>query len=146
MIRTLSRYFLLVVSVAMLSCGDDDDKVSRTDLLTAHAWVVKQYEIGGQVSDVIECSADDVNTFFKDGKYSYTTGSVKCDDDEADVSGTWLLKENDQILSITIDGVTDEGTVVTLTSNTLKLKTKGVLLEDGEIVGEYEMYLIYSPK
>lgn len=145
MTGALTRYLLLVVLVVTLSCSDDDNKASRTDFLTAHAWVVTQYEIDGQVEDVMECSADDVFTFSKDGKYSSTVGSVKCDDEE-DVSGTWFLKDNDQVLSITLDGVANDATIVILTPTNLKLKSKIVLTVDGEIVAEQDMYTMFSAK
>jgi hypothetical protein len=52
--RTLSHYFSLAVMVVMLSCSDDDDDASRTDLLTARAWIATKYEIGGTVADIVE--------------------------------------------------------------------------------------------
>lgn len=147
MSRTLSHYFSLVVMVVMLSCSDDEDDARRTDLLTAHAWIATKYEMGGTVADMIECSADDVLTFSKDGKFSDTVGPLTCDDDEKDLQGTWALKDNDQVLSMTIDGVTNEGTIVTLTSTTLKLKSKSILTEDGEVIGVFDdLYVIYTAK
>lgn len=145
--RTLSHYFSLAVMVVMLSCSDDDDDASRTDLLTARAWIATKYEIGGTVADIVECSADDVLDFSKDGKFTITVGALACDDDEKDLQGTWSLKDNDQVLSMTIDGVTNEGTIVTLTSTTLKLKSTSILTEDGEVIGVFDdLHVIYTAK
>lgn len=145
--RTLSHYFSLAVMVVMLSCSDDDDDASRTDLSTARAWIATKYEIGGTVADIVECSADDILDFSKDGKFTITVGALACDDDEKDLQGTWSLKDNDQVLSMTIDGVTNEGTIVTLTSTTLKLKSTSILTEDGEVIGVFDdLHVIYTAK
>jgi hypothetical protein len=48
---------------------------------------------------------------------------------------------------MTIDGVTNEGTIVTLTSTTLKLKSTSILTEDGEVIGVFDdLHVIYTAK
>jgi hypothetical protein len=123
------RYALIIAAISILtvSCNDDDEK-SKTDLLTAKSWRNSKMglKLNGadevDVTDKMEpCFKDDVNSFKKDGVFHQQEGSNICVGAKAEATGTWSWKENETILSIEVDGLVSDVTVVTLTGTTLKI-------------------------
>ena len=144
--KYLSLFYALVGLFVVSSCGDDDDNASRADLLTAKSWVVTKYEVqvSGQsldlTEDYMDCEGDNVITFSKDGKYSQTAGANTCNGDEEPETGTWVLKNSDNTLSITVDGDVMEVEIHSLTSSVLKIKEGSIDFDtNGDGVDDMEV-------
>jgi hypothetical protein len=125
MFRSKTLLAVLFTASVVFSCKKDDESPSKTALLTAKNWTVLKYEMGG--FDVTadfrdDCDADDFTKFSTDGTYVDNVGTVKCDVDEVNGSGTWKFKENETILNLDpSDEDAEDWKLVQLTSTSMKL-------------------------
>ena len=154
---------LVVSSISVVtSCKDDDNQKSRTDLLTGTSWMIDkaQIELNGQFidvpTDISPCGLDDVYTFTKAGVFTSSVGLDDCGDgsDKA-LNGTWVWKENETVLSTTVDDSdpdtndTDDLTIVVLTEAQIKLYVETISYDvngDGQDDAEVKSYLVYKSK
>lgn len=135
------------------SCSDDDDKKSKTVLLTQHSWKITKAEIKSAVgtfdvtSDYLEdCDKDDITTYLSDGTLSITPGPNDCNGDAKTETGTWSWKENETILSISIDGgITGNPKLEELTESIMKLNGGKIPYDaNGDSVNDSEVELIFT--
>jgi len=105
---------LLVVSVfamtGFISCKKEDAKPSpNTIFLTQMAWKFEVYGLDENNNGVIEvsenamqsCESDDAFTFYSNGTGVYTSGTVKCTQDDPPVlSLNWNFSNNETELQI----------------------------------------------
>lgn len=128
---TLLCTLLLAVVFLGTSCKKDDEKTSE-DLIAAHSWKMTGYTIAN-ISDLDDCSKDDIYTFDKDGTYKFDEGATKCDDgDPQQYTGTWAISTSTtpETLTITLDGVSlpiDESKITELTANKMVLTVEFTL-------------------
>jgi hypothetical protein len=136
-ITTPLLYAILAVAI-LTGCKDDDEKSNKTDLLTAKAWHISKYEISanGATEDVTDelsegtCENDDTSVFHKDGKYEEKTGGTECFSGDEDMTGTWVWKDSESRIVVTIDGEVIDAKLEQLTSSTLKIS-----VEDDDLQG-----------
>jgi len=129
-----------IVTISFFSCKDDEDSPSKTDLISKNTWKVtaftvdpaypifdENWNITGYSNDVFatmdDCSKDDTFKFNSDNTLKLDENASKCDPSDPQTStGTWSFKSNEAILSFTIDGDTQDFTILELTESVLKLK------------------------
>jgi len=120
-----STFLIAILAIAIFSCKKDDPKPSKTDLLAAKKWTAVKYELNGVdvTSDYLDaCNADDYTQFTKNGTTTSYIGTIKCDDTDADETGTWQWKENETIFSVHYTNDDPEDfKLVELTATSLKL-------------------------
>lgn len=106
-------YGILVSGLLFTSCGkndDDDDVVSRRDVLIAGKWKitagtvsVTNYPLPGtDIPSLLDsCNKDDLSIFRGDQQFIVDAGSVKCapSDPQQDDRGTWALTDNETRLT-----------------------------------------------
>jgi hypothetical protein len=135
--KQLLKTLVIVAAIVLVSCSKDDDKPSKTDLLTAKSWSTTKYEMKG--SDVTAdyrdaCNDDDISQFLKDGSYKDDIGTVKCYDGDTNSSGTWKWLENETILQINYPGDDPyDWKLLQLTSTTVKISIYDAD-EDGDLI------------
>jgi len=150
---------LLACSMLVSSCKDDDESPSRTELLTAKGWQTASAEIAvaGQRIPYTDfwfeaCDLDDVTTFAKDGSYSQNVGTVTCDSDDKNTTGTWKLQNSDNTLSIkeSIENDFTDYKVVSMTASRLEISAGNIIdydtNGDGKSDIDAELFLIFTAK
>jgi Lipocalin-like domain len=122
---------LLVMGLVVSSCNDDDEPQSKTDLLTSKDWIQTSavlrlpagVEVDVTAEKISDCRKDNWLTFAKDGTCKDDIGAVPCyPSEENNNIGTWSWKENETVLSISLEGDTSDTKLVSITANTLKLE------------------------
>jgi hypothetical protein len=121
----------VIAATAISSCSKDDEPtMSKTELLTSHGWIASKAEISydGKTYDITsswfeECSTDNTITFSKTGGYSEDSGTDTCNGDEFEATGTWSWKSNETILSLVIDGDTEDLTLMSIDSKNIKVNS-----------------------
>lgn len=135
---------LLVLGLVILtgSCKKDkeDDPKTKTELLTTGSWKFTAFTVDppypifddqgniiGTSDDVLgnmdDCSVNDIHSFKTDNTFTFDEGATKCDPaDPQTISGTWLFKTDETVLSITQDGYTQDNIILELTESVLKVK------------------------
>jgi hypothetical protein len=123
--------FLLVVSVLMVRCSDDDEQKSPAELIVG-IWSLTGDAVsppidlgGGPISDFYPfyepCEKDDVVIVNAGNTGEYNEGATKCDPgDDQSIPFTWALTNNNTVL--VVDGYSF--TIVQLDETTLKLQIK----------------------
>jgi hypothetical protein len=148
----LNAVILISSVVIYSSCSDDDVKKSKTDMLTRSSWKITKAEIKSAVgtfdvtSDYLaDCEKDDITTYSSDGAVSIATGADDCDGDSKPESGTWSWKENETILSLSVDGVEGNPKVEELTESIMKLNVATIPYDaNGDLTYDSEVDLIFT--
>lgn len=92
-------------------------------LLTQKPWKMTHLTIGSFSGLPDDCNKDDAYSFKTGDIYTIDSGAAKCDPAEDQVtSGTWKLKENDKVITITAKGETLDHHILELTATTLKVR------------------------
>ncbi len=119
-------FFYIIGLLTIWSC-DNDDKMEVISIVGTWNQVdLKTDEDGdGIFTSVIEdCQLDNTMTFEQDETYIIDEGATKCHEGNPQTTlGTWILSDNDTLLSLTDEsGNTIETEVLELTDNKLILK------------------------
>ncbi|KAA9331426.1 hypothetical protein F0P96_14375 [Hymenobacter busanensis] len=125
----------LALACTFTACKKDDDKKSKTELLTAKSWRVtadKQTTTVGTQSSTDDnyagyqaCEKDDFVKFMTDKKLEFNEGGSKCSTaDPQTETGAWDFNSDETKLTIREQGNTSGITfdIVELSGSTLKLK------------------------
>lgn len=120
-------------SLAMLSCGKDNDEPSsksKTELLTAQVWKISTVGLDIDKNGTVDfpypledCDKDDKFTFKTGGTGTADQGTLKCDAaDPQTTDFTWAFKSNETILNVSIPNslLTGDMTIKTLDTSTLE--------------------------
>jgi len=150
----MSRYVLALIPLVLVgtSCSDDDEKKSKTDMLTQKSWKVSKAEMktttgtfdisAGYIQD---CEKDNLVAYSRDGKFSSQTGADDCDGDDENVTGTWSWKESEAVLAVTLDGDVEEVKLIELTESTLKVNVGSIPYDqNGDGIDDSEVELLYT--
>lgn len=120
-------FFAAVLALGFASCKKDDEK-TKTELLTASTWAQEEFyfEYNGIKKDATDefmdaCDKDNRYTFSKDAVYKVKVGADDCDGTESDGTGVWSWKENETILSTTIDGQIEEYEIMSINASEYKV-------------------------
>lgn len=128
--KNILFYALAFTALFLMSCDKDNDP-SKKDLLTAHPW----REISDRVDGVEQhnsapCSADDMYIFrASDNGFAFDEGATMCfpTSSQTQELGTWAFSSNETVLVLNFPSLgSSEGTINTLTDNSLGLTFNGV--------------------
>lgn len=141
--KLFNYVFAVLALVGLLAsssgCKKEDNK-TKTELLTAHAWIVKASVItpaidllgnGVLVSDLYAnelftpaCSKDDFTTFKTNGQFVFDEGATKCSADDPQTSTqNWTFNSDETVITTSeLDGSSPNSiTVVSLSDDELKV-------------------------
>ncbi|MEQ9405833.1 MAG: hypothetical protein RIM99_19735 [Cyclobacteriaceae bacterium] len=118
-------YYTLVWVLVMVACKSNDPIASRTDLITAHAWIGVSYTsttgLQTTIIPIPACVQDNEFTFSPDGILTLDIGELKCSADEPQtITDEWEFRSDNTELIIIIDGQEQNLMIVELTESSLK--------------------------
>lgn len=126
----ISSFAVLLAVVLITSCKDEDESPSRSAILIGETWTLTKVElkINGTTTDyssffLEDCDADNTITFQENGTYNENTGADDCDGDDENSTGTWALSDNDNKLTITIDGSAETWTIKSIDSSKIVIES-----------------------
>ena len=99
--KSISLFTIVIaLFIVIASCQKDSNKdLTKRGMLTSHGWKLSSSEefgiaIPGYQIKLEACMMDDCLTFKPDGTFKTTTGSLKCDPNETDTTGSWSMSED----------------------------------------------------
>ena len=152
----MSIYALMLMPLIVIniSCSEDEEKKSNTDLLTQKSWKLTKVEMKTDDGTfdftsgyMDECEGDNTYSYTANGNFASAVGTDTCDGDEEEESGTWSWKENETVLAITVDGYADEAKLIELNDSLLKVNGGSMsydMNQDGIDDTEVEIILTFS--
>lgn len=135
--RSFPYTLVFLYLLSFFSCKKENEK-STSDLLLG-TWTISELKEDlnndGDFNDNNEdqlnsCVGDNVLTFHSGGELIINQGALKCDpNEELSLTGTWLLSDDEKILTLIDDTYTSALVLFSLTPNQMKLHE----IEDGRI-------------
>jgi len=105
--KSISHFILAVTLLLIVASCKKDSKEDLTPrgILTSHGWKVASMTqlnniIPGYDYEIADCRLDDCMIFKSDGTYKTNIGSIKCNNNETEKTGTWSLSEDGNIFTL----------------------------------------------
>lgn len=94
-------FFILALglNVSIMSCKDDEDPLTKREILSAKSWRLISEKVNG-VENILDCEKDDLITFAPNGQYFLNPNTITCFPDEPIEGGTWDLSADEKTLII----------------------------------------------
>ncbi len=134
--KKLTLYLMIVLfGLSLFSCKKAE-KSAKENIIGK--WMVTARIVSPAMNGITDvfsssdaCGKDDLTIFNSDGTVTNDEGAVKCNafNPQTSSGGTWVLSADEKTVTITQTGQSMVGTIVTLTSTSLVVKT--TLVESG---------------
>ena len=111
-------FFLLLLSVAMSGCKDDDTDPlpfeKQVELLAgkkneSKSWIVESVTVNGSELELEPCDADNIFTFYNNDlqEYKLTSGALKCESAHPSLleEGAWMFTTDGKMLIISANKI-----------------------------------------
>jgi hypothetical protein len=132
--KKLSMIIALVAfTLSFSACEKDDEKPSKTAMLTAKTWkmtgftvdpTVDLFDTGVEITNIYNqqpCFHDDTRKFDKSGTFTADEGTVKCYDVQTE-TGSWVFNPEETVITISADGESVSAQIIELSSTKLKVR------------------------
>lgn len=115
---------LTLMMISISACKKKDDPTpTTTEQKFIGSWKTTQVKVtvaGVTITSSDPCFLDDKIVFNADGSYKKTVGEQKCDADDEDVNGRWVVNNDEVSFSATLGDVKVSENFKLLSDNTMQ--------------------------